>query len=187
MSPNLNLSICTAKHTVLGSLWAASTEKRLIAFDFGLESDEFLSNFPPSTIITHLLFSDAEHKGTPAVAALTQILEYLDGTRQTFKLSIDWQQFNQFKSEVYRAVIAIPYGQTRTYGQVAAQIGRPLAYRAVGAANATNPLPIIIPCHRLVGKDGALRGYGGKGGIQTKQWLLDFERRNAGSHAARHD
>ena len=118
----------------------------------------------------------AQTQNTPT-AAINQVEEYFAGKRQSFTLPIDWQQFTDFQIDVYRAVISVPFGQTRTYGQIAAQIGRPKAARAVGAANAANPLPIIIPCHRLVGKDGTLRGYGGKGGIKTKQWLLDLENR----------
>jgi O-6-methylguanine DNA methyltransferase len=71
--------------------------------------------------------------------------------------------------------MAIPYGQTRTYREIAAQIGTPNAPRAVGRANATNPMPLVIPCHRVIGTDGKLHGYGGAGGLKTKRWLLTME------------
>ena len=71
--------------------------------------------------------------------------------------------------------MAIPYGETRTYGEIAAQIGTPNAPRAVGRANAANPMPLVIPCHRVIGTDGKLHGYGGAGGLKTKQWLLSME------------
>ena len=74
-----------------------------------------------------------------------------------------------------RLVKAIPYGETRTYQQIAEQMGNPGAARAVGQANATNPMPILIPCHRVVGADGSLRGHGGAGGVETKAWLLKLE------------
>ncbi len=74
-----------------------------------------------------------------------------------------------------QALIAIPFGQIKTYGQVAREIGHPGAGRAVGAANAANPMAIVIPCHRLVGGDGSLHGYGAPGGIGTKAWLLALE------------
>ncbi len=74
-----------------------------------------------------------------------------------------------------QAVYAIPYGETRTYAEIAAQIGRPKAYRAVGRANATNPMPLVIPCHRVIGTDGKLHGYGGGNGLPTKEWLLKME------------
>ncbi|TES90066.1 MAG: MGMT family protein, partial [Anaerolineales bacterium] len=78
--------------------------------------------------------------------------------------------------KVRQTVMGIPYGQTATYTAIAARIGRPGAARAVGRANATNPIPFVIPCHRVVGADGDLRGYGGAGGIETKKWLLKLER-----------
>jgi O-6-methylguanine DNA methyltransferase len=72
-------------------------------------------------------------------------------------------------------VYAIPYGEVLTYADIAAQIGHPHASRAVGRANATNPMPLVIPCHRVIGRDGKLHGYGGRGGLQTKEWLLRME------------
>jgi methylated-DNA-[protein]-cysteine S-methyltransferase len=74
--------------------------------------------------------------------------------------------------------MGIHYGETSAYGEIAVAIGRPGTARAVGQANATNPIPFVIPCHRLVGADGSLRGYGGAGGIKTKRWLLEMERFN---------
>ena len=74
-----------------------------------------------------------------------------------------------------QAVFKIPYGETRTYSEIAVEINRPRAYRAVGRANATNPMPIVIPCHRLIGSDGKLHGYGGGAGLPTKEWLLRME------------
>jgi methylated-DNA-[protein]-cysteine S-methyltransferase len=79
-----------------------------------------------------------------------------------------------FQQAVWRALRTIPPGTTQTYGQIAAQIGRPSASRAVGAANGTNPVAIVVPCHRVIGADGTLTGYGG--GLARKQWLLDHER-----------
>jgi methylated-DNA-[protein]-cysteine S-methyltransferase len=76
---------------------------------------------------------------------------------------------------VLQATAAIPYGETRTYGQVAAAVGKPRAARAVGRALATNPMPIVIPCHRVVSADGRLRGYSGLGGLTTKARLLALE------------
>ncbi len=79
-----------------------------------------------------------------------------------------------FQLEVWRALLAVPYGRTVTYGQQAARVGRPSAVRAVGAANGRNPLAIVVPCHRVVGADGALVGYAG--GLEAKRRLLDLER-----------
>jgi methylated-DNA-[protein]-cysteine S-methyltransferase len=88
-----------------------------------------------------------------------------------------------FQKLAWQALRTIPPGDIRTYGQMAAALGRPNAARAIGMANALNPLSLVVPCHRLVGSDGALTGYGG--GIERKRWLLDHERRHSSKIAAR--
>lgn len=105
-------------------------------------------------------------------AARTQLLEYLSGARRSFDLPLD-PAGTAFQRSVWEALAAIPYGQTRTYGEIAAAVGRPRAVRAVGQANHVNPLPIFIPCHRVVGKNGALTGYAG--GLDLKRALLALE------------
>ncbi len=80
-----------------------------------------------------------------------------------------------FQIEALQKVYEIEYGRTLTYGDVAKQLDKPGASRAVGRANATNPMPIIVPCHRVLGSDGKLHGYGGPGGLETKAWLLRLE------------
>jgi methylated-DNA-[protein]-cysteine S-methyltransferase len=105
--------------------------------------------------------------------ALTQLAEYFAGERRDFDLPLDLRG-TPFQCAVWRASYAIPYGETRRYGEIAALLNSPGAARAVGAANAANPLPPIIPCHRLIGADGALRGH--RSGLATKRWLLDHER-----------
>ena len=108
--------------------------------------------------------------------AARQIKEYVDGKRRKFDIKIDWSVLaSDFQRSALRVVHSIPYGQTLTYAQVAAKIGHPDAPRAVGRANATNPMPLVIPCHRVIGTDGKLHGYGGVGGLKTKKWLLDLE------------
>lgn len=82
-----------------------------------------------------------------------------------------------FQRRAWQALRAIPPGETRTYGQMAAALGRPNAARAIGMANALNPISLVVPCHRLVGRNGALTGYGG--GIERKRWLIDHERRHS--------
>jgi len=104
--------------------------------------------------------------------ALDQIAEYLAGRRREFDLPLDVRG-TDFQRRAWAAVAAIPYGQTRTYSQVAQAIGRPAAVRAVGAANGANPLPLVVPCHRVLGSDGSLTGYGG--GLDVKRKLLDME------------
>ncbi len=106
---------------------------------------------------------------------LTHLRAYFAGSRRGFPLEIAWDALPPFQRAVLQAVAAIPYGETRTYGQIAAAIGRPKAARAVGRAVATNPMPIVIPCHRVVGSNGALHGYSGPGGLATKARLLALE------------
>lgn len=101
-----------------------------------------------------------------------QLGEYFAGTRRSFELPLA-PRGTDFQRSVWNALADIPYGQTRSYAQLAAGIGRPNAMRAVGAANGRNPLPIVLPCHRVIGADGSLTGFGG--GLPTKQFLLALE------------
>lgn len=110
---------------------------------------------------------------------ITQIVEYLQGERRKFNLPIDWSGLTEFQCAVLQATYDIPYGETRSYGEIARIIGKPRAARAVGQAERANPTPLVIPCHRVIGSDGRLRGYGGSKGLNTKAWLLAFEERVA--------
>lgn len=109
---------------------------------------------------------------------LTQLEEYFAGQRQKFNFMAGIVG-TPFQSEVWRALYEIPYGETRTYQEIANEIGRPTAVRAVANAVADNPISIIIPCHRVVGSDGSLTGYAG--GIEAKRRLLEMEQRVAKS------
>lgn len=104
--------------------------------------------------------------------AKEELLEYLSGGRREFDLPLA-PEGTAFQRQVWQALAAIPYGQTRTYGDLAAALGRPKAVRAVGQANHRNPIPIFLPCHRVVGKDGSLTGYAG--GLALKEKLLRLE------------
>lgn len=112
----------------------------------------------------------------PFQEAKRQLGEYFDGRRRVFDLPL-CPSGTKFQLEVLRELQKIPYGTTKSYGEVAQRIGRPTASRAVGAANGRNPLPIVIPCHRVIGSNGDLTGFGG--GIETKRILLELERANA--------
>ena len=116
--------------------------------------------------------------------AITQLQEYCDGSRRDFDLPLDLQG-TEFQVAAWRALADIPYGHTASYGQQAASIGRPKAVRAIGGANGRNPVAIVLPCHRIVGADGSLTGFGG--GIAVKKWLLDHEQSmlhsTTGNHA----
>lgn len=106
--------------------------------------------------------------------AVQQFGEYWSGEREAFELPFD-PAGSPFQLRVWEALREIPYGETRTYGWIAARIGQPTAVRAVGLANSRNPLSIVVPCHRVVGSTGALAGYAG--GVERKRFLLDHERR----------
>jgi methylated-DNA-[protein]-cysteine S-methyltransferase len=101
-----------------------------------------------------------------------QLAEYFDGRRRSFDLNLA-PQGTDFQLAVLAALQTIPFGDTRSYLDIAIQIGRPKAVRAVGAANGRNPLPIVIPCHRVIGADGSLTGFGG--GLESKLFLLQLE------------
>ena len=105
-------------------------------------------------------------------AVTTQLEEYFSGTRQIFDLPLD-ASGTAFQQQAWAALQQIPYGTTLTYQQQATAMGRPAAVRAVGTANGRNPLSIIVPCHRVIGANGSLTGYGG--GLPAKQWLLSHE------------
>lgn len=111
--------------------------------------------------------------GGPGLAPVaSQLQAYFDKSLQAFDLPLDMRG-TPFQREVWQALTAIPFGETRSYGQIAVQIGRPKAVRAVGAANGANPVPIIVPCHRVIGSNGKLTGYAG--GLELKQQLLSLE------------
>ena len=117
----------------------------------------------------------AELEPTPAheTEAGRQLMAYLTGELQELDATLDMTGLSDFSRAVLEKVRAIPYGQTRSYGEIAVLAGRPLAARAVGRAMGANPLPLFIPCHRVLGCDGSLTGFGS--GLETKQALLDLE------------
>ncbi|MBX9868475.1 MAG: methylated-DNA--[protein]-cysteine S-methyltransferase [Burkholderiaceae bacterium] len=107
----------------------------------------------------------------------TQLDAYFAGTRQHFDVPLDVSGATTFQQDVWQALLRIPYGETASYAQIAQQIGRPAAVRAVGAANGRNPVSIIVPCHRVIASNGALTGYAG--GLPNKTYLLAHEARIA--------
>ncbi len=108
----------------------------------------------------------------PLAPARQQLTEYFSGTRREFDLDLELSG-TEFQVRVLRALQEIPYGETVSYGEIARRIGRPKAVRAVGAANGRNPIPIVVPCHRVIGSSGDLTGFGG--GLDTKEALLRLE------------
>jgi methylated-DNA-[protein]-cysteine S-methyltransferase len=105
--------------------------------------------------------------------ATEQLQAYFQGQTLDFQLPLNYKQGTPFQQEVWQALLDIPYGQTRSYLQIAQQVGNPKAIRAVGAAIGQNPLAIVVPCHRVIGSDGSLVGFAG--GLQRKKFLLDLE------------
>ncbi len=150
----------------LGPIWVAVSAAGLAAVLMKATEAEMRAYLQPAPAIV-------DRRRTEE--ALSQIVAYLDGQRQAFDLPIDWSVMAPFQAQVLRLVCAIPYGQTRTYGAIAAELEMSNGARAVGRANATNPMPLVIPCHRVLGSDGRLHGYGGPGGVVTKAWLLQLE------------
>lgn len=156
----------------LAPLWAAVSERGIWAGAYGMDEVEFRA--------------EALHRGPAALiydprkvaSVLKQMEEFLAGKRTKFELKVDWSGMTPFQVAVRKAVMAVPYGRTASYGEIAAEVGRPQAPRAVGGVQATNPISFIIPCHRIIGSDGSLAGYGGFGGLETKRWLLELEANN---------
>jgi methylated-DNA-[protein]-cysteine S-methyltransferase len=152
-------------HEIVPLLVATDARGCLVYVGLGAE-DEGLER--------HAARHGATLAGPPAqpTAAARQLVEYFEGARSEFELELR-PLGTEFQRAAWHALSQIPYGETRSYAQQAVRMGKPRAVRAVGRANATNPLPIVIPCHRVIGSDGSLTGFGG--GIDAKRWLLAHE------------
>ena len=150
-------------------IWASISDHGIWTISYGIDESEFLNSIydrgPCQAIY------DENH----CTEILNQIEAYLAGTLHAFDLRIDWRGMTKFQIAVRKAVMALPYGTTASYGEIAADVGNPRAARAVGAVQADNPISFVIPCHRVIGADGSLHGYGGFGGLNTKAWLIDLE------------
>lgn len=155
--------------SMLGEIWTAVSAQGLAAVDLWGDRERLATN------ITRLTGSDAVYAPDRVAMVTEQIGEYLAGERKTFDLAVDWSVLTPFQREVLQVVMAIPFGQTRTYGDIAQALGKLGAMRAVGRANALNPMPLVIPCHRVLGADGRLHGYSAPGGLETKAALLRLE------------
>jgi len=147
---------------------------KLVATDEGLAGILWATDGPGRV----RLKIDAEDAGHPVLAeAERQLAEYFDGRRRTFTLKLDFAG-TAFQRKVWHALLTIPFGETRSYAQIAKQIGSPAASRAVGAANGRNPISIVAPCHRVIGAGGQLTGFAG--GLDAKAYLLALETGRAG-------
>lgn len=118
--------------------------------------------------------SHPEKKSAVLAKAASQLAQYFAGKRRTFDVPVKFSG-TAFQESVWQILAEIPYGHVRSYGDVGTSTGRPAAGRAVGGAVGANPIPIIVPCHRVLASDGRITGYSGGNGIPTKVWLLDHE------------
>lgn len=153
----------------LGSIVLGATTEGLVRVGLPAEGEDAVLDELAERISPRVLHSSRES----VTRARRQLDEYFDGRRQRFDLPLDWQLTKGFRREVLRATAQIPYGHTASYREVAAEAGSPAAFRAAGSALATNPLPIVVPCHRVLPVGGGLGGY--RGGGEAKARLLDLE------------
>ena len=157
----------------VGLLFLARSER-------GLRYLEFMDRKSLKRMIANHAEGNPGATWRPSLLELKPIVDqlegYFHGTRTGFTVPLD-PQGSEFQLKVWNALCRIPYGRTRSYGEIASVLGQPRAARAIGLANNQNPIAIIVPCHRVIGSDGSMVGYGG--GLQRKQWLLDNEARYA--------
>ena len=169
MQAKPGLYIGETAETPIGRLWLAVSELGLVAVECGLTQAEF------EAYLGKRFKQPIQPDPARVRTAAGQIEEYLSSFLHLFTLEIDWTVLRPFQRAVLQATCEIPYGETRTYKEIAERIARPHSARAVGRAEATNPMPLVIPCHRVIGVDGKLHGYGLAEGVKTKEWLLTME------------
>jgi methylated-DNA-[protein]-cysteine S-methyltransferase len=151
----------------VGKLKLVASDKGLVAILWEKDS--------PRRVRLHEPVENKEHP--ILVETERQLGEYFVGKRKAFSIALDMRG-TRFQKDVWEALLAIPFGETRSYGQLAKQLGNPRASRAVGAANGRNPVSIIVPCHRVIGSSGKLTGFAG--GLGTKAHLLGLEKQDVG-------
>jgi methylated-DNA-[protein]-cysteine S-methyltransferase len=151
----------------LGRLYIAANDRGLCGLDFGISQADFIRQLDP--------MAHTEQARETLAPVSRQLQEYFAGERLRFDIPLDLERMTSFQANVLQAARRIPAGSVRTYGEVAKTIGKPRASRAVGQALGRNPLPIVIPCHRVIGSDGSLGGYSGSGGLESKRYLLTLE------------
>jgi O-6-methylguanine DNA methyltransferase len=156
----------------MGPMWIAVSQLGLVSVEWDMPQVDYLHQIElrNKAVVIFDEISTAE--------PIRQLTEYLDGIRQQFDLPLDLSRLSPFQAQVLRLTMNIPYGQTSTYKDIALHMGKLKYARAVGRAEATNPIPLVIPCHRVLGTDGTLHGYGGPGGIKLKNWLLNLEKQH---------
>ncbi len=166
---NPSLEFGVLPESPLGPIFFARSPTGLISLQFGLSQTRFLDELEAR--FGHMAVPGATH--TAAIAE--QLKAYFSGDRTAFDLPLDLQALSSFHRRVLRAAQSVPYGQAASYADIASQLGDLGAVRAVGQALAGNPIPIVIPCHRVIAADGKLGSYSGGGGVETKRMLLVLE------------
>lgn len=194
---------CTTVNSPVGALFLAASEKGLVALEFDrrLPGQQTIRPNPRdlrsetagaesnSVRFEQCPLDEAENPSTQRStegarvirACVRELGEYFAGARRKFDFALDLRG-TEFQLACWRALLAIPYGETRTYADIARAVGRPQGFRAVGMANNRNPVAIVVPCHRVIASDGSLCGYGG--GLEIKRKLLELEGAISGTLAA---
>ncbi|MGA9544672.1 MAG: methylated-DNA--[protein]-cysteine S-methyltransferase [Candidatus Sulfotelmatobacter sp.] len=164
---------CTKMNSAIGPLFLAASDRGLVALEFDARLPGQQSIRPNPRHLREekkgFEFGDSAHRMQLYVSELE---EYFDGKRRAFTFPLDLRG-TDFQLACWRALLAIPYGETRSYADIARAVGKPNAFRAVGMANNRNPVAIVVPCHRVIASDGTLCGYGG--GLDVKRKLLEME------------
>ena len=166
----------------VGALFLAASEKGLVALEFEarLAGQQTIRPNPRDLRAESRKLRFEETRAAMAPYR-QQLEEYFAGSRRDFTFPLDMRG-TEFQLACWRALLAIPYGETRTYADIARAVGRPQGFRAVGMANNRNPIAIVVPCHRVIASDGTLCGYGG--GLEIKRQLLQLEGALSGTLAA---
>ncbi len=150
----------------VGKLFIGITDHGLVSLQFVDTEDEFRARIEQRRVV---------YAPEKLEEATQQVGEYLRGERGTFQLPVDLSSMTPFQQTVLNEVSKVPRGEVVTYGDLAKRIGKPRAARAVGQALGSNPVPIVVPCHRVIASDGSLGGYSGRRGVKTKETLLTLE------------
>jgi O-6-methylguanine DNA methyltransferase len=173
---------CVRMDSAIGPLFLAASGRGLVALEFDARLPGQQSIRPNPRHLREekigIAFEDSPRRMRPYVS---QIDEYFAGSRREFTFPLDLRG-TEFQLACWRALLAIPYGETRTYADIARAVDKPTAFRAVGMANNRNPIAIVVPCHRVIASDGTLCGYGG--GLDVKRKLLELEGALSGTLAA---
>ena len=164
---------CTTAHSPIGPLFLAASANGLVALEFDARSPGQQSIRPnPRHVREEKQSISWEESREQMLPYISELEQYFAGERREFSFPLDLRG-TDFQLACWKALRAIPYGETRSYADIARVVGKPQAFRAVGMANNRNPVAIVVPCHRVIASDGTLCGYGG--GLEVKRKLLELE------------